>query len=170
MITYAQPPNLLRLLTRANFTTPKALQPKPNGLHRCPDVRCKLCRLYIQECTSFVTSKGTTWEIRSHVTCNSKNALYYLKCPWCNATKIETYTGRAVILRGRMNTHISCCKLGNGTDKFDKHVYECRQKHPNSTEPWFLIYVFCTIKDPKMLDIHEKHLHRLGLDTLNAPR
>ena len=97
--------------------------------------------------------------------------MYYLKCPWCEVTtKTETYTGRAVILRGRMNTHISCCKLGTGTDLFDKHVFECRKKHPNSTEPWFQIYVFYTVKDPNMLDIHEKHLHRLGLDTLNAPR
>ena len=121
---------------------PGIITPKPNGLYRCTDVRCKLCRLYIQECTSFVTSKGTTWEIRSHITCNAHNALYYLKCPWCEVTtKTETYTGRAVILRGRMNTHISCCKLGTGTDLFDKHVFECRKKHPNSTEPWFQ-YVF----------------------------
>ena len=101
-----------------------------------------------------IRDRSTTWEIRSHITCHAQNALYYLKCLWCDATtKTETYTGRAVILRRRMNTHISCCKLGNGTDIFDKHVFECRQKHPDSAEPWFQIYVFYTVKDPNMLDI-----------------
>ena len=169
MIAYKQPPNLLRQLTKASFTTPSTvIQPRPNGLYRCSRRNCKLCRLYIQECTSFVCSNGQTWEIRSHITCHSINALYYLKCVWCDEeVETETYTGKTNDIRLRMNNHMSSCKTGNGTDKFDRHVYNCRQKHPNSREPWFQVYAFFTVKDPDLLPAYEKHLHRLGLDTFN---
>ncbi len=170
MIAYKQPPNLLRQLTRASFTTPSIIpQPKPNGFFRCNRPNCKLCRLYIQECTSFICSNGQTWEIRSHITCQSVNVLYYLKCLWCEGPP-ETYTGKTNILRPRMNTHISTCKTGNGSDKFDQHVFSCRKKHPGSVEPWFQMYAFFTIKNTKSLEEYEKHLHRLGLDTMNKPK
>ena len=172
MIAYKQPQNLLRLLTRASFSTPSPIpqNPKPNGLFRCKRPNCKLCRLYIQECSSFVTSNGKTWEIRSHVTCHSINALYYLKCLWCPETyETETYTGKTEVIRDRMNNHISSCKLGTGTNEFNKHVYGCRKKHSESAEPWFHIYVFFTIKDPSLLESYERYLHRLSLDTMNRP-
>ena len=169
MIAYKQPPNLLRQLTKASFATPSTIiEPKPNGLYRCNRRNCKLCQLYIQECTSFVCSNGKTWEIRSHITCHS---IYYLKCVWCDDdVEIETYTGKTNDFRLRMNNHISSCKTGHGTDKFDRHVFDCRQKHPNSREPWFQVYAFFTVKDQDLLPAYEKHLHRLGLDTLNRPK
>ena len=46
-----------------------------------------------------------------------------------------------------MSNHISSCKTRNKTDKIDRHAFDCRQKHPNSREPWFLVDAFLTVKD-----------------------
>ena len=179
MIAYKQPPNILRHLTRASFTsspstshTPLQPQLKPNGLFRCNRPNCKLCQLYIQECNSFTTANGKNWEIRSHITCRSRNVLYYLKCLWCPEPTVfeETYSGRTNILRSRMNVHISGCRSGKTTDIFDKHVFQCMKKHPAATEPYFHIYAFFTVKNTSALETYETHLHRLGLDTMNAPK
>ena len=50
------------------------------GLYRyeCKDSRCNLCALYIQECSSFITSNGHNWKVRCHVSCHSTNVLYCL--------------------------------------------------------------------------------------------
>ena len=135
MLAYKQPKNLLRLLTKASFTSvpPAISNQRQNGLFKCKRPNCKLCRLYIQECTSFVTSNGYKWQIRSHIDCHSVNVLYYLKCLWCeDTTNPVTYTGKTFEIRARMNGHISSCKLGGSSDRFDNHVFECRQKHANN--------------------------------------
>ena len=59
------------------------------------------------------------------------------------------------------------------TDKFDNHVYECRKKHcigNKSTEPFFQLFAFFKVKDASTLESYERHLHRLGLDTMNVPK
>ena len=56
VLALKQPPNLLRQLTKASFSSnPNAnrrekLEP---GLFKCSNNRCKLCKLYIQECKTF---------------------------------------------------------------------------------------------------------------------
>ena len=58
VLSFKQPPNILTQLTRAKFNTiPET--PKENGIFKCTDKRCKLCRLYMQECKSFITARGT---------------------------------------------------------------------------------------------------------------
>ena len=175
MIAYKQPMNVERILTRASFNTP-SIGPSPNlpnGLVKCGRDICKFCRLYIQECTSFLCSNGETFEIRTHIHCNSINVLYWLKCIWCKDPPIETYTGKTKNeFRIRNNNHVTGCRLGTSSDMFDNHVYECRKKHGASgdIEPFFHVYAFYTVKDEQSLITHEKHLHSKGYDTMNRPR
>ena len=160
-----QPPNILRLLTSASFTSKNEKNVLPNGLYKCNDVRCLLCKFYIQECNFFRTSNNVEWEIREHITCNSKCTLYFLKCRICNLA--TTYTGKTNTFRLRMNNHISDSRTGNSTDRFDIHVYNCRQKYNYPKEPFFQIYAFMTVPNERMLIPYEKYLHSKGFDTMN---
>ena len=126
--------------------------------------RCELRRLnYIQQCESFTTSNGVMWKIKSHVNCNSKNVVYFLKCNSCE----ETYTGQTNNLRLRMNGHKSGARLGTNSDIFDKHVLKCRKRKQIDTEPLFLIYAFLTLKDSRLLLSYESYFHSLKYDTMN---
>ena len=116
-----QPPNLLRQLTNSGFIQ-KRDELVQAGLFKCNDKRCKICRLYLQECTSFITSNKTDWNIKCYIDCNSVNVIYHLKCNYCNDT---TYTGKTDTLRLRTNNHISACRNGNSTNMFDIHVHNC---------------------------------------------
>ena len=171
MIAYKQPFNILRHVTKANFLStvpPTISNPPVNGLFRCNGIRCALCN-YVQECTSFSTYNGYNWEIRCHINCNSVNVLYYLKCVWCNFA--TTYTGKTNILRLRMNNHISACRLGSSSDKFDNHVYNCRKNHQNKDrEPSFHIYAFLTVANIQSLLTYEDYLHKKGFDSMNQPK
>ena len=158
-----QPPNSLRLLTSATFTSTSE-EKLPDGLFKCKDVRCMICKYYTQECSYFYTSNNVRWDIREHITCQAKCTLYYLKCRICNET---TYTGKTNIFRPRINNHISDCRTGNSTDRFDLHVYNCRKEHNITEEPLFLIYVFMTVPHEGMLLSYEKYLHKKGFDTMN---
>ena len=122
MIAYKQPHNILRHVTKAAFTSiPPTISDQPqNGLFRCKRPNCKLCSLYIQECASFITANGYEWEIRCHIDCHSVNVLYYLKClSYPDPLNPVTYTGKTYLIRDCMNVHISSCRLGGSSDKFD---------------------------------------------------
>ena len=138
----------------------------PEGLFRfeCNDTRCMLCNIYIQECSSFTTANGIKWYIKGHINCKSKNVLYYLVCCICNKT---SYTGKTNVLRLRTNNHITGCRHGNSSDKFDNHVFKCRYEHNQMSEPFFKVYVFMEIKDERLLLSYEKYLHKKGFDTMN---
>ena len=174
MQAYKQPRNLLLQLTRAAFTSaPPQSQPnkegKERGLFKCGSSKCKLCKLYIQPCKSFVTQNGEEWHINSKIDCNSLNVLYWLKCMKCEGKDVTTNTGKTFELRERMNNHISACRNGGSSDLFDEHVFKCKQKHPNpEEEPYFHIYAFMTVRKENLLT-YEKHLHRKGYDSINAP-
>ena len=112
---YRQPKNLPRTLSNSRFitdnTTIKA------GLYKCNGARCDICKFYIKEETSFITSNGTNWEMKCFANCNSKNVIYFLVCNYCHIT---SYIGKTDKLRSCHNNHISVCRHGNGSDKFDK--------------------------------------------------
>ena len=173
MLAYRQPKNLLRHITRAAFTSiPRQLsEPRKQGLFRCSNDKCKLCQLYIQECTSFITHNDVEWTIRSHIHCNSINVEYYLKCKKCpNQEKPESYTGKTFQIRDRMNNHISACRNGGSSDMFDNHVFECKKQSNNpDEEPYFQILAFMTVKKRESLLSYEKYLHRRGFDSMNSP-
>ena len=165
---FKQPPNILRHLTKASFTAaiPSTISTLPRkGLFKCDDSRCKLCRLYLQECSSFNTYNGFNWEIRCEITCNSLNVLYYLKCISCNLS--TTYTGKTNNLRNRMNNHISSCRLGSSTDKFDNHVFKCCKTFNYFSEPYFQLYAFLKVTNEQSLLTYENYLHRRGFDSMN---
>ena len=69
VLAQKQPKNLLRQLTIAKFdTTPNDVI--ASGMFKCKDKRCVLCRDYIVECASFMTSSNVEWQIRCKITCN----------------------------------------------------------------------------------------------------
>ena len=161
VLAQKQPPNIQRIITRAKFGSP---EPIKQGLFKCHSKACVICKLYVQECSSFLTSNNKTWYIRCHITCNSVNVLYFLKCISCNGN--TTYTGKTNNLRSRTNNHISSCRNGTGTNKLDNHVFKCRQGK-NLKEPYFQLYAFMTVKDENSLRFYENFLHKRGYDTLN---
>ena len=67
-------------------------------------------------------------------------------------------------LRYRTNNHISGCRTGKSTDKFDLHVFECNKQH---IEPFFKLFVFLEVFDDKLLYAYENYFHVNGLDTMN---
>jgi hypothetical protein len=155
-------------LTKAAFTSilpPTVSSSKPNGFFKCHRQNCKICKLYVQECSSFTTYNGVVWEIKNHITCNSKNVIYYLKCISCNFK--TTNIGKTNELRLRTNNHISSCSSGKGTNKFDNHVFECRTKNKHNEEPWFQMYAFMTVNDVYALETYETFLHKKGYDSMN---
>lgn len=127
--------------------------------------RCKLCKLYIQECKSFNTSNNVEWFVQCRISCNSDNVIYYLKCLACSFK--VTYTGKTNHMRPRMNNHITGCRHGESTDIFDNHVYNCRLKHNNLNEPFFQIYAFIKVPHERLLLSYETYFHSQGFDTMN---
>ena len=135
------------------------------GLYKCKDKRCKLCRLYIQECKTFYTARGNEWIVKGKITCSSKNLIYYLECLPCKAS--TTYTGITTNCRKRMNNHISDIYTGRTTNIFDRHVHECCKKNNYFEEPYFRMYAFMEVSDEKLLLTYESYFHRLKFDTMN---
>lgn len=165
--SHRQPKNLLQLLSNSSFLTSKdPVLHGPKGIFCCNRNICKICRLYLQECKSFMTSNGTTWDVKCHATCSSKNALYFLICNFCD---VESYTGKTDDFRARTNDHISKCRRGKSTNKFDIHVYNCSLKSTSTPrEPYFKAYIFMVLNDYNKLLNVERKLHLAGHDTLNA--
>ena len=161
-----QPPNLLRQLTNAAFIDGP---PKRNpGIHKCGRRNCKMCQLYLQECTSFMTANGKMWEVRCEITCGSKNTLYYQVCSFCN---IESKCGKTDDFRYRTNNHITGARHGLGTDKLDNHIHECSKIHKvPHTEPFFKLFGFMEVNDYSKLRNIERKLHLAGVDTINRPQ
>ena len=157
VLAQKQPLNLLRLLTKSQN---KNYQNVP-GLVKCSNKRCKLCKLYIQEEDRFILSNNKEWLIKSKITCNSINVIYFLNCINCDTT----YIGKTNNFRLRMNNHISSCNHGNSTDKFDNHVFNCLG--PNKKEPYFKIHAMMTLNDVNKLLQYEHYFHVNGYDTLN---
>ena len=161
VLALKQPPNLLRQLSKASFMPTKVL--KPNGIFLCGRSICDICKFYLQPCTSFMTSNGVEWTVQSHITCQSKFVIYFLKCLSCEEK--TTYSGRTNALRGRTNNHISECRSGITTDRFDRHVYQCNKR---GTEPAFKMYVFIELMNVNLLEEYEKYIHKMGFDTMNS--
>ena len=69
--------NLLRVLSNSSISRNPSL---PKGIFRCNDKRCKICRLYIIECSEFELTNRKIWKIKRNMTCRSRNNIYSLKC------------------------------------------------------------------------------------------
>ena len=165
VLALRQPPNILRQLSQAKFDSNTKYSEKDFGLLHCSSKKCILCRDYIQECKSFMTSNNAEFQIRCQITCNSQHVLYFLRCLCCNFK--TTYTGRTCSFRKRMNCHISESRTGNTTNIFDKHVFKCKQTYSRG-EPYFQILAFLVVQDAYQLPSYEKHFHALHYDTMNS--
>ena len=167
VLAQKQPPNLLRQLTSAKFTSTRP-EIKESGLFRCQSKKCELCQLYIQQCKSFIVADGTEWTIKSHITCHSKYVLYYLVCIFCDGETSKT--GKTNNFRKRMNCHRSESRSGVTTDVFDLHVHNCMKKHNRFEEPCFKIYAYFEVSDPKLLIPYEDLLHSKNFDSVNKQK
>ena len=162
---FKQPPNLLRKLSHSAFITDD--REIKIGAFKCSDKRCKICRLYLQEGTTFVMSNGFLWELKCYADCHSLNILYYLVCNFC---KKESYIGKTDNGRERTNNHITCCRHGTGNDKFDKHVFSCaKSRQMPLVEPFFTFTIMMVCKDYHKLLDYESNFHARNLDTMNRP-
>ena len=159
-----QPRNLLKLLSTAKFNdTVIPLTSELSKIKKCTDPRCKICKLYLQTVDEFEMANGKIWKVKCNMNCNSKHIIYFLKCTGCEGK--VSYIGKTNNLRLRTNQHISTCKTGVGTDKFDQHVHQCK---PNLKEPYFKLFLMMKLKDNNKLLTYESHFHTLGYDTMNS--
>lgn len=118
--------------------------------------------MYLVECDTFKVSNGRTWHVQSHITCQSKMVVYYQVCMGCNKT---SNVGKTNVLRKRTNVHISSCKLGGSSDRFDNHVYACKKDH---IEPLFKLFVLMEVNNYDKLLVYESNFQKQGFDTLNV--
>ena len=161
-----QPPNLVRQLTSASFVS-EGNNEQRNGLFKCRRTNCEMCQMFVQEGASFETSNGTVWNVQGHVTCKSRNVLYFLKCLACNGA--TTYTGKTKTqFNIRVNNHRKDCRSGETSDTFDLHVHECIKTNNFKNEPFFQVFAFLTVKEESMLLTYETYLHKRGFDTMNV--
>ena len=104
---YTQRPNLLQTLSSSRFDFSVPSKKEVKGIFHCRDSRCEICTLgYLQECNNFVTSNGTVWDVKRHITCKSLNVIYFLKCNFCLAV---TKLGKTDNLQKRTNNHRAGC-------------------------------------------------------------
>ena len=157
-----QPPNILRQLTTARFDTQK-LNPKPPGIFRCNNGQCKICTMYLQECTAVTGKNGYHWTIQSHLTCHSQMVLYYHICLGCGLS----YVGKTNCFRERTNNHISESKSGKTTDRFDLHIFKCKTNH---LEPLFKTFILMEVNHYDKLLVYEDYLHKQGFDDFNRKK
>ena len=160
------------MLSNSTFIDDRSKFNKIPGIFKCTHKGCKICRLYLQECNSFVTANGTNWVVRCHITCNSKNVLYYLVCSFCELKgDLTSYIGKTDCTRDRINNHITGCRHGNTTDQFDNHVYNCSEaRNIPLLEPLFKLYFFMALSDYNKLRNYETKLHAEGHDTMNRSK
>ena len=87
--------------------------------------------------------------------------IYYQVRLGCN---YFSNVGKTNILCKRTNVHISSCKLGNTSDKFDQHVFHCKKDH---LEPLFKLYILMEVDNYDKLLIYEDYFHKQGFDICN---
>ena len=159
----SQPKNLLRSIT-STFTN--TIGRTPGIYAECNPNKCEICSFgYIENCTSFTCSNGKEWTIRSHISCNDRNVLYYLECLFCNGK--VTKTGKTFTkLRQRINNHRSDCHTGRTDDVFDKHCHKCGAHR--GVQPYFRVRAFMKLSHPGKLMVYEDLLHERKYATINT--
>ena len=164
-----QPKNILRSITQTRYRNTENPTRKA-GLYAECRTRCELCSLgYIKECSSFKTTNGKLWNIKSHINCNSKNVIYFLTCTKCKNDPKTTKTGKTnTKLRQRMNNHRSDCRTGRTSDLFDLHVNSCMIANNDFDEPLFEIRAYMKLSSHEKLEIYESEFHKRKYATINT--
>ena len=83
-----QAPNLKKILTKAAFTNNQLGSIKP-----CGDKKCKCCNAIYESSTYTFKNANYKFELKSHMTCDSRNLIYVVICPGCS----EEYIGETGI-------------------------------------------------------------------------
>ena len=115
-----QPPNLKRILTKAEFSNPVA------GVYSCDDKRCDCCQaLYINDRYTFKNT-NKTFVVKSRFSCDSSNLLYVIFCPSCGEEYIgETGIGKTK-LRDRVRVYRQHIKQPEYQQlKVEEHLRTC---------------------------------------------
>ena len=115
-----QPPNLKRILTKAEFSNPVA------GVYSCDDKRCDCCHaLYINDRYTFKNT-NKTFVVKSRFSCDSSNLLYVIFCPSCGEEYIgETGIGKTK-LRDRVRVYRQHIKQPEYQQlKVEEHLRTC---------------------------------------------
>ena len=140
-LSHCQPKNLLRLLSNSSISTNRSL---PKDIFKCNDRRCKICRLYLIECSEFELANKKIWKTKTNITCHSRNIISYLKCKLC---MFETSIGKTVGdhihgFKTRMNNHVTESRSRVSTCKFPIDVFHCLKRNNRQLEDtFFYIYV-----------------------------
>ena len=116
------------------------------------------------ECKSFKLANNEIWEVPTHITCQSTKVIYFQICTGCDH---ESNIGKTNNFRLRTNNHISACRLGTSTDKFDNHVYNCKK---DRSESYFKIMILMEVNEVEKLLVYEESFHKRGFDTINKTR
>ena len=68
-----------------------------------------------------------------------------------------------------MNNHVTVCRYGISTNKFDNHVLKCSNKNDHvAKEPYFKVYAFMSVNSENKLLCCESYLHEVAFDTVNC--
>ena len=130
--------------------------------YKCQDSRYNLFASYIEECANLI--KLIRYKVRYRISCHRINVSYFLSCNYRNRN--ETYTGKRVNSRHRMNNHVASCRYGNSTDKIVNHVFKC---FSNEDALSFLtIYAFTTVNNKINCNFrnHSSFLHEMCFSTM----
>ena len=132
IISRRQTKNLKKLLTKAEFSTNVHEQ---HTVIKCEEPRCGKCDLLITGDT-LKLKNGSTWKIKSQMSCKSKDIIYMIICPKCQ----DSYIGQTQDLRKRVTLHReqikheeyrhlpvskNLFKCNNGTFKI-MPIYQCK--------------------------------------------
>ena len=59
-----------------------------------------------------------------------------------------------------MNNHITSCRYGTSTDKFDNRVFKCSNKNEHiANQAYFKVYALMTVNNENKLLRYESYLH-----------
>ena len=94
-----QPPNLKKLLTKANFTS-KSSGRKDHRVTKCGKPNCSLCQ-HILEASSY-NFKGKIFYVNQNMSCEVQNVIYVITCNGCGEYCIGQTGGK---LRTRRTVH-----------------------------------------------------------------
>ena len=117
-----QPPNLKRILTRANFSNGNI----KGGSFKCCDKRCGTCPNINETESVKITATGEVFRIRKPMNCKSKNVLYLITCNNCKAQytgKTHSTLAKRFTVHRQQIRHKEYRKLG-----LSQHLEECNKK------------------------------------------
>jgi hypothetical protein len=101
-VSFRRPPNIGDLVVKRDRRTREHTVSQPAGSYPCKKPRCKTCNMHPPSTSFEAEATGSTYPIRHHNTCDSKNVLYQLKCSYCPAEYVGLTT---CPLRVRMTGH-----------------------------------------------------------------